>query len=132
VQAAGACLELLFPRMSTIHGAEHVLSLFCKNLLEQTQIGHLVKIYQLLYRYFGSGSTHMSYAIFRTQSAAHNNNQQIGLIQAAGTRMGGYFYAFYRLLRLKKALKQTILSQEWHNIPFQKKSIKKTGRYYTQ
>ena len=77
----------------------------CKHLLQRTKIDSLVKVYRLLYRYFGSGSVHGAYAIFKQKAAAFNNNVEIGLIQAAETRMGGYFYAFYRLLILKKSIK---------------------------
>jgi hypothetical protein len=125
VQLAGSCLECFYPRISVIHGAEHVCSLFCSHLLNKTKIKKLVDIYRTIYKYFGSGCTHMVYAVFKDYAAKCNNNHQIGLVQAAGTRMGGYFYAFYRLLRLKKALKQTILSTAWANVAFPKKHIKK-------
>lgn len=108
VQAAGHCLEFLYPRITVMHGVEHVCSLFCKHLLKATKICSLVKVYRLLYRYFGSGSTHMTYSVFKKYAKENNNNLQIGLIQAAETRFGGYFYAFYRLLHLKRALRQTI------------------------
>ena len=95
--------------MSVIHGVEHACALFCADLLQKTKIGQLVKVYRTLYKFFGSGSTHMTYAQFRNHSYIDNSNKSIGLVQAAGTRMGGYFYAFYRLLRLRKALKKLSL-----------------------
>ena len=79
-----------------------------------------------MYRYFGSGSVHGTYAIFKKYAATYNNNVEIGLIQAAETRMGGYFYAFYRLLRLKKALRQTVVSKEWENVVVENPKLKQT------
>ena len=125
VQTAGECLSALYPRMSVVHGAEHVCSLFCANLLKNTELKELVNIYRTLYRYFGSGSVHMTYAIFQKHASRDNNGKNIGLIQAAGTRMGGYFYAFYRLLKLKRSLKNTINSLEWTSVKIHKKPKKK-------
>ena len=95
VQSAGTCLKYTYPRISVIHGAEHITALFCSNLLNKTKVDKLVQVYRSLYKYFGQGCTHMSYAQFKKHSCLDNNNKPIGLIQAAGTRMGGYFYAFY-------------------------------------
>ena len=121
VQTAGICLQFIYPRISVIHGAEHVAALFCSNLLQKTEVGKLVTVYRTLYNYFGQGCTHMSYAQFKSHSCIDNNYRQIGLIQAAETRMGGYFYAFYRRLHLRKSLKQTIVADEWENVKFGKK-----------
>ena len=124
VQTAGVCLSILNPRMTVIHGVEHVCALFCSDLLTKTKIGDLVKIYRTLYKYFGSGSVHMTYSQFRKHSCIENINKHIGLIQAAGTRMGGYVYAFYRLLRLRRALKLTILADEWNSVTLKNKKAK--------
>jgi hypothetical protein len=124
VQTAGICLQFIYPRISVIHGAEHVVALFCSNLLQKTEVGKLVRVYRILYKYFGQGCTHMSYAQFKNHSCIDNNQRPIGLIQAAETRMGGYFYAFYRLLRLRKSLKQTIVADEWENVKFGNKYAK--------
>lgn len=114
VQKAGVCLEQLYPRLTTLHGCEHVVSLFCSDLIKKTRIKMLVTIYWKIYAFFGSGSSHMSYALFKHHAKERNNNREIGLIRAAGTRMAGYFYAFHRLCRLKWALRATINSEVWN------------------
>ena len=124
VQKAGELLEIYFPRMSTIHGSEHVLSLFCQDLLRNTNLKILLRIYWIVYSVFGSGQHHMSYALF-SDFTFKENNRKIGLIRAAGTRMAGWFYSFHRMLRLRRCLKKTVESDVWENdIVFQKKELK--------
>ena len=73
----------------------------------------------------------MPYSIFKTFANQENHNKNIGLIQAAGTRMGGYFYAFYRLIKLRKALKRTISSDALESLKIANKPKKnKIGRSY--
>ena len=38
--------------------------------------------------------------------------------------MGGYFYAFYRLIKLRKALKRTINTDAWESIKIANKPKK--------
>ena len=73
----------------------------------------MVRQYRFIYGIFGSGSRHKPYALFQKISKDFNSGRKIGLIRAAGTRMGGYWYAFHRLLRLRSALQATIHSAEW-------------------
>jgi len=122
VQKAGQLLAELYPRISTIHGCEHVMSLFFSDLLRKTPLKVLVQLYWVLFGVFGSGSTHMSYAIFANQAYLNNNSKKIGLIRAAGTRFGGWFYSFHRMIRLKSALYQTVAQPEWiQKVKFDKK-----------
>jgi len=115
VQKGGELLAIEFPRVTVMHGCEHVLSLFCSDLLKKTKVRLLVIIYRIIYRVFGSGSTHMAYAVFQKHAKEYNKNNSIGLIRASGTRMGGYFYAFHRLLRLYHPLLKAVNSNEWKN-----------------
>ena len=65
VQKGGELLAIEFPRLTVMHGCEHVLALFCSDLLKKTKVRLLVVIYRIIYRVFGSGSTHMAYAVFQ-------------------------------------------------------------------
>ena len=69
---------------------------------------------------FGSGASHGIYAQFIAQSTIANK-RAIGLLRGSGNRMGNWFYAMHRALRLKDALVATI-----HQSIFATLSIVKT------
>ena len=136
VQKAGDILNVKYPTSHTIHGVEHVFSLFFDDCakLKPIKVGSLMtfKIGSLchldltansalshieqplihkicrLYNVFGSGASHGIYAQFMEQSREHNNGRAIGLLRGAGTRMASWFYAMHRALRLRGALMSTI------------------------
>ena len=118
VQKAGELLSQKYPQLSVFHGAEHVVSLFFNDLFKEIPVMKtFVQNYQLLYKYFGMGSSHKIYAVFSKYAEESNKGIKIGLIRAAETRMGGYWYCFLWLLRLRSALIQTTYCAEWNNIP---------------
>ena len=110
VQKAGALLEAQFPRLSVIHGAEHVVSLFYSDVFRIKEFDLLKRLNQSVYRYFGSGSMHSFYAMFSKHSRDHNQGKSIGLIRASDTRMGGHIISMMRTLRLKDPLINTLSS----------------------
>jgi hypothetical protein len=102
VQKAGRILEAKYPRVTSIHGAEHVVSLFFSDFAK-TEVGmYFIRTYQLVYKWFG-GCHHTPYAMFMSHSRKCNGGQLIGLIKPSGTRMGGYAIALTRLIRLKES-----------------------------
>lgn len=66
-----------------------------------------------MYNVFSSGASHGIYAQFIEQSTIANNGRPISLLRGSGTRMGLWFYAMHRLLRLKKALVATIFQPKF-------------------
>ena len=90
VQKAGVILEVHFPRLTVLHGAEHVISLFYQDLFEMPEFDVLKRFNRSLYRCFGSGAMHLPYAVFQKHSKYHNKGQNIGLICATDTIMGGH------------------------------------------
>lgn len=50
------------------------------------------------------------------QSAQFNGGRKVNLLRGSGTRMGLWFYAFIRLLRLKAPLKATIHQQKFRDL----------------
>ena len=50
------------------------------------------------------------------QSAQFNSGRKGNLLRGSGTRMGLWFYAFIRLLRLKAPLKATIHQQKFRDL----------------
>jgi hypothetical protein len=124
VQKAGRILAAINPRITVLHGAEHVVSLFCKDVAKLTPIKVVILKYKFLYRVFGSGSMHRPYAVFSKCAKEFNKGRKIGLLRPADTRMAGYFIALHRLLRLQKPLEATHASIEWDNYQFPAKSKK--------
>jgi hypothetical protein len=96
VQKAGSILQVMYPRTTVLHGAEHVVSLFFKDLSKLPQVQDQILRHRFIYRVFGSGSMHLPYALFHKQTRKFNNGRDIGLLRAADTRMAGYFMAMHR------------------------------------
>jgi hypothetical protein len=109
---AGKLLQEIYPRITIIHGSEHVISLFCKDVLALPPIKVVVDKYRIIYSVFGNGQRHMPYSLFQQRSRQYNNGRGIGLIKAADTRMGGYWYCLHRMLRLRRALLSSISCPE--------------------
>lgn len=113
VQKAGAILEARYPRITVLHGAEHVVSLFFSDILKTPELKGMVTIYKKIYRVFGSGAMHQPYALFQKKSKDFNDGRNIGLIRAADTRMAGYIIAMMRLVRLREPLINTVTSRQF-------------------
>jgi len=77
VQRAGHIIAELFPRISVIHGAEHVMSLFFSDLFKQPELLSFIKIHQAIYKQFGSGAMHAPYAIFQKYAKEHTKNRKL-------------------------------------------------------
>ena len=117
VQKAGRILEQTYPRITVLHGAEHVVSLFFADLANKNPIvSQMIMVYRKLYSIFGSGAHHSPHAIYKRYSRDHFQGKYVGLISAAETRMAGYFIAFARLLRVRNVLKSVINSSEFLNL----------------
>ena len=101
VQAAGRMLEISFPRLSCLHGAEHKSSLFFHDFSAVPVIKDTIKRRNRIYMVFGSGTFHSSHAVFTEHAKSFNNGKDIGLLRATDTRMAGYFMAICRDLRMR-------------------------------
>jgi hypothetical protein len=113
-QLAGDILEASYKRVSVIHGAEHVISLFFADVFKHIKEFKLLKKFnRQLYASFGTGSMHLPYSLFQKHSKMYNGNRGIGLIRAADTRMGGHVISMMRTLRLKVPLMSMLNSQEF-------------------
>jgi len=113
VQKAGQLLAVSYERITVLHGAEHVISLFFNDVFKNGELQWFIKFTRLTYRVFGSGSMHKPYAIFQKFCKEHNAGRKIGLLRASDTRMGGHVIALMRLHRLKDALLSTVTSIEF-------------------
>ena len=63
VQKAGAIIGAHYPRITCLHGAEHVVSLFCSDISKLSAIKTFIRFYRRVYKWFGSGSHHSPYAL---------------------------------------------------------------------
>jgi hypothetical protein len=115
MQKAGRVLATKYKRLTVLHGAEHVMSLFFNDIFKIPEIRIFMKICKIIYKHFGSGSMHGPYSIFMKYAKMHNGNKRIGLIRAADTRMGGHCIALLRMLRLKKALINTVNAADYQH-----------------
>jgi len=61
VQKAGDVLAAIFPRMSVIHGAEHVISLFFGDVFKNRDLSLFIRVSHMIYKVFGSGAMHAPY-----------------------------------------------------------------------
>jgi hypothetical protein len=103
VQKVGNIMQVHYPRVMVLHGAEHVVSLFFKDLSNIQDMKHQIVRHRFIYRIFGSGR----------HARAFNNGRPIGLLRASDTRMAGYFMAMHRDIRLKQALQATVAGSDF-------------------
>jgi hypothetical protein len=111
VQKAGRVLQVIYPRTTVFHGAEHVVSLFFKGITKLAVVKNQILRHCFIYGVFGSGSMHLlPYALFHKATKEFHNGRDIALIRAADTWTAGYFMAMHRDLRLKPVLHATVKS----------------------
>ena len=94
------------------------MSNFFKDVSKLNPVKNLIIFYRKIYSVFRNGLTKGPYAIFMEHAKLENFGRPIGLIRPAETRFAGFFLALHRMLRLKTALQQTVLSQ-----PFQDANV---------
>ena len=115
VQKAGKIISVYFPRLTCIHGAEHVVSLFFDDVFKLKEFDVLVLFHNQLCNYFGS-VRHAPAAMFKTHSKAHNNGIALSFIKIADTHLGGTIIALLCLLRLRDPLVATTVSSEFRKL----------------
>lgn len=104
-QLAGRIIQARFPRVTVVHGLEHVLSLVFEDIakIPVVKVSHCISVrlenvflkcteiltyhvlfqqlilqVKRLYRCFGSGSNHKPYAFFNSQSKQYNKGRVVG------------------------------------------------------
>jgi hypothetical protein len=113
VQNSGQILQAFNPRITVGHGAEHVVSLFFSDVYRKIpEFQKLSEFGKKLRNIFGSVH-HIPKAIFETHSKQHNRGIYLGFIKPSECRMAGEHIGLLRLLRLKNALRSTIMLREW-------------------
>jgi hypothetical protein len=129
VQKAGRLIEARYPKVSVLHGAEHVVSLFFSDVARLPLIKKVIIGYRRVYRVFGSGSMHAPYAMFQKQASTFNGGRKIGLLRPSETRMAGFFLAFHRFLRLRLALMATLSSAEYKRLKLTRRCVQLAEKF---
>jgi hypothetical protein len=89
VQNAGKLVSITYPRITVVHGAEHVVSLFFKDIFTIMPVLQCFSQFlQQCRNVFGS-TRHGPHAIFKKHSIMHNNCIYIGFIKISECRMAG-------------------------------------------
>ena len=114
-QKAARILAEHFPKVEVIHGAEHVLGLYFKDMMEHSLMDKLVRVYSKIYGVFG-GSHHSVHATFKRNSKLHNNDNYVGLCRPSATRMGRYIIAFLCLMAVKLVFDITMAAPEYSKL----------------
>lgn len=104
-----------YPRITAIHGAEHVISLFCKDVCSLKEVKLLTDINRRLRNIFVS-VRHAPTAMFKKQSKLMNGGLPLGFVKPCDVRMGGKIIALLRLLRLRHPLVGTLVLKEFRDL----------------
>ena len=113
VQAAGKLLEVEYPWMSCLWGAEHIVSLWFNDVANEFHVTIIIRVYKRIYKWLG-GSVQIPYAVLQRTSAANNeySSSSLALIRASDTRMGGHFIALLRLCRMKQSILDCVVTSQ--------------------
>ena len=123
VQLSGELLKIHYPKVSVMHGVDHTVSLFFNDVSKIPVLNHMITYHKAIYNLFGSGIYHKPHSIFKSKSYEfHNRN--IGLFSGNDTRMTGYFIGMHIDLHLRKALLDTVSSDEFNTMALNSKTSK--------
>jgi hypothetical protein len=122
VQNTGKLLSITYPCITEVHGAEHVVSLFFKDIFTKMPLFQCLSLFLNRFRNIFGLNHHGPHAIFKKHSIMHNNCIiHIGFIKISKCRMDGELIGLLCLLRLRDILKATITSKRNSKIYRQKK-----------
>jgi hypothetical protein len=126
VQNAKKLVSITYPRITVVHGAEHVVSLFFKDIFTKMPVFQSLSQFLKRCRNIFGSTCHRLHAIFKKHSIMHNNCFYIGFIKINECCMAGELIGLLRLLRLRDILRATIASEEFKDIwerSFQERSL---------
>jgi hypothetical protein len=116
VQNATKLASITYPRITVVHGAEHVVSLFFKDIFTKMPVFQCLSQFSKQCRNIFGSTCHGPHAIFKKHSIMHNNCIYIGFIKISECHMAGDLIGLLRLLRLMDILRVTIASKEFKDI----------------
>jgi hypothetical protein len=116
VQNAGKLVYITYPPITVVHGAEHVVSLFFKDIFTKMPLFQCLSQFSKLCRNIFGSTCHGPHAIFKKHSIMHNNCIYIGFIKISKCRMARELIGLLCLLRLRDILRATMASKEFKDI----------------
>jgi hypothetical protein len=116
VKNARKLVSITYPRITVVHGAEHVVSLFLKDIFTKMPVFQCLSQFLKRCRNIFGSTCHGPHAIFKKHSIVHNNCIYIGFIKISEYRMAGELIGLLPLLRLRDILRATIASKEFKDI----------------
>jgi hypothetical protein len=116
VQNAAKLASITYPRITVVHGAEHVVSLIFKDIFTKVPVFQCLSQFSKQCRNIFGSTRHGPHAIFKKHSIMHNNCIYIGFIKISECHMAGELIGLLRLLRLRDILRATIASKEFKDI----------------
>jgi hypothetical protein len=128
VQNAAKLVSITYPRITVVHGAEHVVSLFFKDIFTKMPVfQYLSQFLKRCRNIFGS-TCHGPHAIFKKHSIMHNKCIYIGFIKISDRgssrwSSGQFFPSFSSLQKyLRKSFVRTTSKNkrttDWWGAPF--------------
>jgi hypothetical protein len=116
VQNAAKLVSITYPCIAVFHGAEHVVSLFFKDIFTKTPVFQCLSQFLKWCRNIFGSTCHGPHAIFTKHSIVQNNGIYIGFIKISECRMAGELIGLLCLLRLRNILRVTIALKEFKEI----------------
>jgi hypothetical protein len=127
VQNAAKLAAIIYPRITVVHGAEHVVSLFFKDIFTKMPVFQCSSQFSKRCKNIFGSTCHGPLAIFNKHSIMHNNGIYIGFIKISECPMAGELIGLLRLLRLRNILRATIVSKEFKDL--WEKNISERGHH---
>ncbi len=100
VQNAAKLASITYPCITVVDGAEHVVSLFFKDIFTIMPVFQCISQFSKRCRNIFGSTHHGPHAIFKKHSTMHNNCIYIGFIRISECHMAGELIGLLRLLRL--------------------------------
>jgi hypothetical protein len=116
VQNARKLVSITYHCITIVNGAEHVVSLFFKNIFTKMPVFQCLSQFLKRCRKILGLTCHGPHAIFKKHSIMHNNCIYIGFIKISECLMARDLVGLLRLLRLRDILRATIASKEFKDI----------------
>jgi hypothetical protein len=116
VQNAVKLASITYPCTTVVHGAEHVVSLFFKDIFTKMPVFQCLSQFSKRCRNIFGSTRHGPHAIFNKHSIMSNNRIYIGFIKMSECRMAGELIGLLHLLRLRGILRVTIASKEFKDV----------------
>jgi hypothetical protein len=111
VQNAGKLVSITYPRITIVHGAEHVVSLFFKDMFTKVPVFKCLTQFSKRCRNIFGSTCHDPHAIFKKHSIMHNNCIYIGFIKISKCRMTGELIGLLCLSRLREYMGKKVFER---------------------